>query len=144
MVSALLATSNSLLPLALTPQHRTTSTLTSIVRIRRLYRSACPTMLSQSLLPSLCKSSRWESYSSNSAAARPDKVSTSTLKHYANELSPVFKDLFNASLHQHSIPVCFKAATIIPVPKTSNVKESGGSCVSGDEGVGATVSKVCH
>ena len=31
-------------------------------------------------------------------------------------------DLLNAYLHRHNVPVCFKAATIIPVPKKPKVK----------------------
>ena len=50
-------------------------------------------------------------------AAGPDNVYTSILKHSANELEPLFTDLFKASLHQHTVPVCFKVATIIHVPK---------------------------
>ena len=48
-------------------------------------------------------------------AAGTDNVSTSTLKHSANELAPVFTDLFNASLHQNT-------ATIIPVSEKPKVK----------------------
>ena len=54
---------------------------------------------------------------SSRKAAGPDNVSTSTLKYCANELATVFTDLFNASLNLHTVPVCFKAASIIPVPK---------------------------
>ena len=55
-------------------------------------------------------------------AAGPDNVSTSALKHCTNELAPVFTDLFNASLNLHTVPLCFKAETIIPVPKKPKVK----------------------
>ena len=34
----------------------------------------------------------------------------------------LFKDLFNASLRQHTVPACFKAVAIIPVPKKPNIK----------------------
>ena len=54
---------------------------------------------------------------SSRKAAGPDNVSTLTLKYCANELATVFTDLFNASLSLHTVPVCFKAASIIPVPK---------------------------
>ena len=54
---------------------------------------------------------------SSRKAAGPDNVSTATLKYCANELATVFTDLFNASLNLHIVPVCFKAASIIPVPK---------------------------
>lgn len=58
---------------------------------------------------------------SSTKEASPDSVSTSTLKHFAGELAPVFTELYNSSFHQHTAPVCFKAATIIPVPKKSKV-----------------------
>ena len=51
---------------------------------------------------------------SSRKAAGPDNVST--LKYSANELAPVFIDLFNVSLNLHIVPVCFKAPNIIPVP----------------------------
>ena len=37
-------------------------------------------------------------------------------------------DLFSASLHQHTVPLCFKAATIIPVPKKTKVKALNDYC----------------
>ena len=56
---------------------------------------------------------------SSRKAAGPDNVSISTLKYCADELSTAFTDLFNASLNLnvHIVPVCFKAASITPVPK---------------------------
>ena len=50
-------------------------------------------------------------------SAGPDSVSPSTLKHCADQLSPVFTDIFNTSLETCHVPACFKASTIIPVPK---------------------------
>ncbi|KAK0152143.1 hypothetical protein N1851_006480 [Merluccius polli] len=50
-------------------------------------------------------------------AAGPDSVSPSTLKHCADQLSPVFTDIFNTSLETCHVPACFKTSTIIPVPK---------------------------
>ena len=55
-------------------------------------------------------------------AAGPDNVSTSTLKHCADELAPVFMDLFNASLNMHTLPVGFNAATTFIVPKKPKLK----------------------
>ena len=52
---------------------------------------------------------------SSRKAAGHDNVFTSTLKHCANELSPVFMDLFSSSLR-------FKAAIIIHVRKKTKVK----------------------
>ncbi|XP_071313996.1 uncharacterized protein [Trachinotus anak] len=50
-------------------------------------------------------------------AAGPDSVSPSSLKHCADQLSPVFTDIFNTSLETCHVPACFKSSTIIPVPK---------------------------
>ena len=55
-------------------------------------------------------------------AAGFDNVSISTLNYCANELTPVFTDLFNDFLNLHIVPVCFKAATTIPVLKKPKVK----------------------
>ncbi|KAF7644709.1 hypothetical protein LDENG_00217190, partial [Lucifuga dentata] len=49
--------------------------------------------------------------------ARPDSVSPSTLKHCADQLSPVFTDIFDTSLETYHVPACFKSSTIIPVTK---------------------------
>ncbi|KAF0023368.1 hypothetical protein F2P81_023998 [Scophthalmus maximus] len=54
-------------------------------------------------------------------AAAPDFVSPSTLKHCADQLSPVFTDIFNTSLETCHVPACFKVSTIIPVPKKSRI-----------------------
>ena len=40
----------------------------------------------------------------------------------------VFMDLFSASLHQHAVPLCFKAGTIIPVRKKAKVKALNDNC----------------
>uniref|UniRef100_A0A8C5B5M9 General transcription factor IIH subunit 3 n=1 Tax=Gadus morhua TaxID=8049 RepID=A0A8C5B5M9_GADMO len=50
-------------------------------------------------------------------AAGPDSVSPSPLKHFANQLSPMFTEIFNTSLETCHVPACFKVSTIIPVPK---------------------------
>ena len=55
-------------------------------------------------------------------SAGPDGVSTATLKHCANELAPLFTDIFNMSLEQHSVPSCFKKSKIIPIPKKTKVE----------------------
>uniref|UniRef100_A0AAQ4RZY3 Reverse transcriptase domain-containing protein n=1 Tax=Gasterosteus aculeatus aculeatus TaxID=481459 RepID=A0AAQ4RZY3_GASAC len=54
-------------------------------------------------------------------AAGPDSVSPHTLKHCADQLSPVFTDIFNTSLETCHVPACFKASTIIPVPKKPRI-----------------------
>ena len=53
--------------------------------------------------------------------AGPDSVSPSTLKHCADQLSPVFTDIFNTSLETCHVPACFKSSTIIPVPKKPRI-----------------------
>lgn len=50
-------------------------------------------------------------------AAGPDPASPSTLEHCADQLSPMFTDIF--SLETYRVPACFKVSTIIPVPKKS-------------------------
>ena len=47
---------------------------------------------------------------------RPDSVSSSTLKHCADQLSPVFTDICNTLL-ETCVPACFKSSTIIPLTK---------------------------
>ncbi len=42
------------------------------------------------------------------------------LRDCAVELTDVFTDIFNISLSQAVVPTCFKATTIIPVPKKSS------------------------
>ncbi|XP_075911483.1 uncharacterized protein LOC142906815 [Petromyzon marinus] len=50
-------------------------------------------------------------------AAGPDSVSPATLRHCADQLSPVFTNIFNTSLETCHVPACLKSSTIIPVPK---------------------------
>ncbi|TWW59225.1 Transposable element [Takifugu flavidus] len=50
-------------------------------------------------------------------APGPDGVSPSTLRHCAEELTPVFTDIFNSSLESCQVPACLKTSTIVPVPK---------------------------
>ena len=69
---------------------------------RRTYRSACPTLLCHSPLPSMRKSTRLESYSSSSAAGRQ---------------------------LVHIVSLCFKAATIIPVQTKTTVKSLNDYCL---------------
>ncbi|KAK7895270.1 hypothetical protein WMY93_020595 [Mugilogobius chulae] len=54
-------------------------------------------------------------------AAGPDGVLGRVLKDCADELAEVFTNIFNLSLSTSWVPTCFKAATIIPVPKQTNV-----------------------
>lgn len=50
-------------------------------------------------------------------ATGPDNIPGRVLKDCAEELKEVFTDVFNTSLKQATVPSCFKATTIIPVPK---------------------------
>ena len=54
-------------------------------------------------------------------AAGPDGISSPTLKHCSEQLAPVFTEIFNSSLEQSVVPLCFKRSTIIPVPKKATV-----------------------
>lgn len=53
-------------------------------------------------------------------AAGPDYIPGCVLKRCAEQLKDVFTDIFNISLSQAKVPICFKSATIIPLPKTPN------------------------
>ncbi len=53
-------------------------------------------------------------------APGPDNIPGCVLRDCAVELTDVFRDIFNISLNQAVVPTCFKAATIIPVPKKSS------------------------
>lgn len=53
-------------------------------------------------------------------AAGPDNIPGSVLKDCAEELKVVLTDILNPPLKQANVPSCFKAATIIPVPKKSS------------------------
>ncbi|KAK3520977.1 hypothetical protein QTP86_031267 [Hemibagrus guttatus] len=50
-------------------------------------------------------------------AKGPDSVSPSLLKHCANQLSPVFTNIFNTC----HVPACFKTSAIVPVPKKTKI-----------------------
>ncbi|TWW74192.1 hypothetical protein D4764_14G0001930 [Takifugu flavidus] len=54
-------------------------------------------------------------------APGPDGVSPSTLRHCAEELPPVFTDIFNSSLESCQVPACLKTSTIVPVPKKPRI-----------------------
>ncbi|KAL0161030.1 hypothetical protein M9458_044755, partial [Cirrhinus mrigala] len=53
-------------------------------------------------------------------APGPDNILGRVLRDCAVELTDVFTDIFNISLNQAVVPTCFKATTIIPVPKKSS------------------------
>ncbi|KAK3533800.1 hypothetical protein QTP70_029508, partial [Hemibagrus guttatus] len=54
-------------------------------------------------------------------ATGPDSVSPSLLKHCANQLSPVFTDIFNTSLEICHVLACFKTSAFVPVPKKTKI-----------------------
>uniref|UniRef100_A0A1A8ATP4 Reverse transcriptase domain-containing protein n=1 Tax=Nothobranchius furzeri TaxID=105023 RepID=A0A1A8ATP4_NOTFU len=54
-------------------------------------------------------------------AAGPDNIPGRVLKECAEQLADVLTDIFNISLSSAVVPTCFKAATIVPVPKKSSV-----------------------
>ncbi|KAK3524688.1 hypothetical protein QTP86_000793 [Hemibagrus guttatus] len=54
-------------------------------------------------------------------ATGPDSISPSLLKHGANQLSPVFTDIFNISRETCHVPACFKTSAIVPVPKKTKI-----------------------
>ena len=53
----------------------------------------------------------------------PGNISTYTLKNCDNQLAAVFTDIYNSSLRQCRILVCFKMSTIISIPKTFLLKD---------------------
>lgn len=58
----------------------------------------------------------------SSKAAGLDNIPGRVLKEYAQELTSVLTDIFNLSLSQAVVPVCWKTSTIMPVPKNSAAK----------------------
>ncbi|KAL0161432.1 hypothetical protein M9458_045157, partial [Cirrhinus mrigala] len=53
-------------------------------------------------------------------APGPDNIPGRVLRDCTVELTDVFTDIFNISLNQAVVPTCFKATTIIPIPKKSS------------------------
>ncbi len=54
-------------------------------------------------------------------APGPDDVSPACLKTCADQLAPIFTQIFNRSLELCEVPSCFKRSTIIPVPKKPKI-----------------------
>ncbi len=54
-------------------------------------------------------------------APSPDGVSPIRLKSCADQLAPIFKQIFNRSLELCEVTSCFKRSTIIPVPKKPHI-----------------------
>ncbi len=47
----------------------------------------------------------------------PDNISGNVLKHCAEQLAPVFTDIFKSSFDLNKVPTLWKTSTIVPVPK---------------------------
>ncbi|KAI5613979.1 gastrula zinc finger protein XlCGF28.1-like [Silurus asotus] len=56
-------------------------------------------------------------------AAGPDGITGRVLKACADQLAPVFTEIFNVSLEQSVVPSCFKQSTIVPVPKKPQLND---------------------
>ncbi len=54
-------------------------------------------------------------------ASGPDGISPACLKVCADQLAPIFTQIFNRSLELCEVPCCFKHSTIIPVPKMPKI-----------------------
>ncbi len=54
-------------------------------------------------------------------APGPDGVSPACLQTCADQLAPIFTQIFNRSLELCEVPSCFKRSTIIPVPKKPKI-----------------------
>ncbi len=54
-------------------------------------------------------------------ASGPDSISPACLKVCADQLAPIFTQIFNRSLELCEVPCCFKCSTIIPVPKKPKI-----------------------
>ncbi len=54
-------------------------------------------------------------------ASGPDGISPACLKVCADQLAPIFTQIFNRSLELCEVPCCFKRSTIIPVPKKPKI-----------------------
>ncbi len=57
----------------------------------------------------------------SSKASGPDSISPACLKVCADQLAPIFTQIFNRSLELCEVPCCFKCSTIIPVPKKPTI-----------------------
>ena len=51
------------------------------------------------------------------SAAGPDNITGRLLRECGDSLAPVYRELFQRSLDEHSIPAIWKSSTIVPVPK---------------------------
>jgi hypothetical protein len=58
-----------------------------------------------------------------SKAPGPDRITPRTLKTFAQELSPIFCQLFNNSLSNRTVPDVWKTSIIVPIAKKPSPKE---------------------
>ncbi|KAK3545220.1 hypothetical protein QTP70_002065 [Hemibagrus guttatus] len=81
-------------------------------------------------------------------AAGPDEISGQVLRACADQLAPVFTEIFNLSSTQLVIPKCFKESIIVPVPKkTHSAFQRLPPCspdLNSDEVLGATGQRLHH
>ena len=54
-------------------------------------------------------------------ATGPDRLPGRVLRACTDQLASVVTDIFNISLSESVIPICFKQTTIVPVPKITKV-----------------------
>ena len=54
----------------------------------------------------------------------PDGIPYWVLREYSATFAPAVSHIFNRSLSEGSVPICFKEALITPIPKHSNAKEA--------------------
>ena len=69
--------------------------------------------------PTITRSQAWKELSEVKAhkAPGPDNLPYQVLKRFAFEISEPFCDIMNASLREGVVPVEWKQATVVPVPK---------------------------
>ncbi len=78
-------------------------------------------------LPHSCTSNQWRRYvpglqeEQKKKGTRPRRVTSACLKTCADQLAPIFTQIFNRSLELCEVPSCFKCSTIIPVPKKPKI-----------------------
>ncbi|KAL7885823.1 hypothetical protein AOLI_G00061180 [Acnodon oligacanthus] len=70
-------------------------------------------------------------------AAGPDNISPGILRHCADQLCGIVKDIFNLSLKTERVPVLGKTLCVVPIPKTAH---PSGTDLASDEGSGKTCS----
>ncbi len=78
-------------------------------------------------LPHTCTGNKWRCRAAGlhkeqkKESTRPRRGSPACLKSCADQLAPIFTQIFNRSLELCEVPSCFKRSTIIPVPKKPKI-----------------------